>query len=119
MTTAQLAWLASLALGCSPAPELDTDDRPYARPSTAVAHTVEVRNSCPEAVLIAISAAAPEPSTPTMTLRSTRVETVSIEQGARVWLQYDGRFEEELSITPTGPVEVGYQCNSIYSSDGP
>jgi hypothetical protein len=43
---------------------------------------------------------------------------MTVEQGARIWLRYDGRFEEERSIRPAGPVEIGYQCNSIYSRDG-
>lgn len=113
-----LAWLASLALlGCGQAREPDTDDRPFAPPDNELGQTVQVRNSCPEAVVIAISATVPEPSSPTMTLRSTKVAELSVEQGARIWLRSDGRFDEELSITPSGSVEIGYQCNSIYSRD--
>ena len=119
MRTAPLAWLASLALlGCNRAPEPDAEERPFAPPASEADQTVQVRNSCPEAVVIAISAATPEPSSPTMTLGSTKVVDVTVEQGARVWLQYDGSFTAERSVAPTGPVEVGYQCNSIYSRDG-
>jgi hypothetical protein len=119
MRIALFASLALLALlGCGRAGELEDDQRPYAPPGRAGGQTVQVRNSCPEAVVLAISAGIPDPSTPTMTLRSTGTETVTVEQGARIWLRYDGRFDEERSIQPLGPVEVGYQCNSIYSRDG-
>jgi hypothetical protein len=119
MRTTAFAWLAGFVLlGCNRPAELEDDQRPYAPPSHEVGQTVQVRNSCPEAVMLAISATVPEPSTPTMTLRSTGVEAVTVEQGARIWLRYDGRFDEERSIRPTGPVEIGYQCNSIYSRDG-
>ena len=119
MRTLQLACFASLALlGCGRASEPDHDDRPYAPPSPAIAQDVQVRNSCPEAVTIAISATVPGPSTPTKKVGSTKVESVTVEQGARIWLQYDGKFEEELSVVPTGSVEIGYQCSSIYSREG-
>lgn len=111
-----LAWLASLALlGCGRDLEVEPEARPYAPPiSSSAEQTVEVRNSCPEAVVIAVGASLPEPSTPTMTLSSTKVTSLTVEQGARIWLRYHGRFNEGLSIIPTGAVEIGYQCNSIY-----
>jgi hypothetical protein len=118
MRIARLAWLASLALlGCGQAREPDTDARPYAPPSPEPAQTVQVRNACPEAVVIAISASEPGPATPTMTLLSTKVAELTVEDGARIWLRFDGHYNQELSIVPSDSVEIGFQCNSIYSRE--
>ncbi|HLT38090.1 MAG TPA: hypothetical protein VK034_17510 [Enhygromyxa sp.] len=115
-----LAWLASLALlGCGKARELDPDERrPYGPSGADVVQTVQLRNACPEAVVIAVGPTLPESTTPTMTVRSTRTESITVEQGARIWLRYDGEYDEELSVVPSGPVEIGYQCNAIYSQHG-
>lgn len=118
MRSTRRAWLFSLAvLGCGRDGELATDDRPYAPPSSELAPTVQVRNACPEAVVIAISASEPGPSTPTMTLLSTKVAELTVGQGERIWLGHEGRFDPELSIVPAAAVEIGFQCSSIYGRD--
>ncbi|MFO7568019.1 MAG: hypothetical protein R6X02_35585 [Enhygromyxa sp.] len=121
MRTPGLVCVAALALlGCGKAPEPDPEQlRPYAPPpEVAAEQTVQVRNSCPEAVVIAVSATLPGRSTPTMTLRSTQTQAVTVSQGERIWLRYDGAFAEERSAAPSGALEIGYQCNSIYSQRG-
>jgi hypothetical protein len=120
MRTPTLAWLAALALlGCGNDRVADPEQlRPYAPPEVAAVQTVQLRNSCPEAVVIAVSAARPGPATPTMTVRSTRTETLTVEQGARIWLRFGGAFDEDLSVIPSGPVEISFQCNSIYNQRG-
>lgn len=117
MRTTRLVWLVALALlGCGRDGDFVSDDRPYAPPSSERA-PVQVRNACPEAVVIAVSASEPGPSTPTMTLLSTKVVELTVEQGERIWLRHEGRFDRDLSILPGAAVEIGFQCSSIYGRD--
>lgn len=113
-------WLAALALlGCGKARDPDPEERrPFAPPEPAGSQTVTVHNACAEAVVLAVGATVPGPSTATMTVRSTRTESLTVEQGARIWLRQNGEFDEQRSVVPSGAVEIGYQCNSIHLRHG-
>ncbi len=119
MRTLALAILILGVLGCRDERELPTEPRrPYAPPEAGPGRTVEVRNSCPEAVVVAVGVEPPSATTPTTTLASTRVAKLSVAPGERIWLRYDGRYELERSVAPRGPVEVGYQCKGIFAQGG-
>ena len=68
--------------------------------------------------MIAVSPSPPTSATPTMVLGSTKVDTLTVERGARIWLRYAGEFSEDLSVVPVAGVEIAYQCNRIHERGG-
>jgi hypothetical protein len=117
-----LVGLASLLLaGCGDSQPIETGElRSSAREPTPSSFVVQIRNACPEAVVLAVSPTPPGPATATATLRSTGVEVVTVEQGTRIWLRYDNDWDERRSVAPTGDevIEVSFQCDSIYGRPG-
>lgn len=102
------AWTVSLALllGCGPQAPSETGKAaqgsaaggPAERSSMGL--QVSVRNSCPEAVVLAVSAELPSPATPTVRVGSTRVQTLQVPNGHRVWLRVAGEWDESRSVAP-------------------
>lgn len=107
--------------GCRDTGEIPTGEelRPYAPPGqvTGPSREIQVRNSCPEAVELVVARELPGATAERIQVRSTRVETLEVGPGARVWLRRDGGYDERYSVLATGAIEVGFQCDAIYVRD--